>query len=594
MRTVFLLALAATIIGTADSRTVAADQAAINQAVAQAATYLRQEFGSTGGGRRILTAYALYKAGLPADSKEVSAVINEILSRVDGNGYERGASNEWPYQAGIEAMLLAEVDPVKYRPQIEIIANHLIDSRLTAGVWDYKGDVSPGDTSVTQYGCLGLWAAARAGVEIPEEVWDQVMLWHFQTHRPDGGFAYMPGRRQGPGGGESTLNMTAAAIGSMSIAAIYLYPEQMQRSQGIAAPKRKRPVDPSGLKFGVLEKELPSDPADEAGEGSAFGVQPTRPQGPYKIQTTFGEYKQHIERALAWMAQNFQVQHRTGPEMYYYYSLERMGALTNVEKLGPHDWFEVCADFLLSQQQGNGSWTLSRHDRTGAYVIGTSFGILFLTRSTAKLLNRLPKSYAIGGGLLTGGRGLPDDLSQVELDDGRVEARKPSGPLDELLAELSKAGGDGLFEIQEQLVEKIQLGDRSELVGQTEQLVKLVDHPDPQIRRTALWALGRSDDLNLVRYAVRALLDDPDVDVLVEAHNALCWFARRPNGFGLADNPLASLPPDADDATKRAAVEKWREAAVKAWGKWYLRVSPYEERDDPFAVNLRRRLDRRF
>ncbi len=572
---------------------VAADKAAINQAVARAAGYLRGKIGSARGGRRILTSYALYKAGSSAESEEVASTVRDILARFDEGAYKPGMPNEAPYQAGVEAMFLADLDPVKYRPQIQAIADYLIEIRLPTNVWDYKGETSPGDTSVTQYGCLGLWAAARVGIDVPIEVWDEIMLWHFRSHRGDGGFTYMPGSTQGPGKGASTLNMTAAAIGSMSIAAMYLYPEQMQKNLGFSGRKQSKPQDPSGLKFGFLEKDRPREAADDAGNGAAGPAIPAKPRGPYKIRTSFAEYKQHTKRALDWLGANFEVHNRVGPAMYYYYALERMGALTNVDRVGPHDWFNLCADFLIDQQQEDGSWKLSLYDRGGPYVIGGSFGILFLTRSTAKLLNRAPTAGPLGGGLLTGGRGLPDDLSHVELDKGRAEARKPSGPLDELLAELAKAGGDGLFEIQEKIVEKIQLGDRSELVGQTDQLVKLLNHPDPQIRRTALWALGRSDDLNLVRYAIRALIDDPDVDVLVEAHNALCWFARRPGGFGLPDNPLDGLPPDASDGQKRAAVEKWRKQAIRAWGKWYVRVCPYKDQDDPFFISLKRRLDRR-
>jgi hypothetical protein len=276
--------------------------------------------------------------------------------------------------------------------------------------------------------------------------------------------------------------------------------------------------------------------------------------------------------------------------MYYYYSLERMGALTKVDRLGPVDWFDACAEFLIQQQADNGSWTLGFYDRGGPYHIGTSFGVLFLTRSTAKLLNQLPPADLLGGGLLAGGRGLPDDLSQLELDDGRVETRRPSGPLDELLNELTKVDAGTLLNVQQEIVEKVQLGDRTELIGRTERLLELLKHPDPQIRRTAMWAIGRSDDLTLVRHAVAALMHDPDVDVLVEAHNALCWFSRRPLGFGVPPHPLHGIAPDATDQQKAAAVQKWRQQAVQAWGRWYLEICPYADREDPFTVTLRQHL----
>ncbi len=587
-----LMALVGVVLGRTNLAVIAADRGTIDRSVAGAAQYLRQEFENTRGGKRTLVAYALYKAGSPATSAEVASTLKDLLGRFDEGKYQAGPPAEGLYEAGILAMLLAEIDPVKYRPQIQAIADYLIESRLPAHVWSYRPADQPGDTSVTQYGSLGLWAAARAGIDIPDEIWDGIMLWHFQTHLGEGGFAYSPGTTIGSGAGASTLNNTAAAVGSMSIAALHLFPDQMQKQQGFAERKHSKKQDPSGLKFGVLEKERLPDPNDGPNETTAGGASPAKRKGPYKVKSTYAAYQQHTRRSLDWLAANFQVHNKTGPAMYYYYTLERMGALTGADQLGPYDWFDLCADFLIQKQLSDGSWDLDFYDRGGKNYVGTSFGILFLTRSTAKLLNRHPQSR-VGGGLLTGNRGLPDDLTTVTLDEGRVQSRKPSGPLDELLAELTKAGGDDLFEVQEKIVAKIQLGDRSDLVGQTEQLVTLLQHPDPQIRRTAMWALGRSDNLNLVRHAIQALLEDPDADVLVEAHNALCWFARRPNGFGLPDNPFDGLPPDASDDKKRAAVGQWRTRAIQAWGKWYLRVCPYEERDDPFFVGLQRRLNRR-
>ena len=492
-------------------------------------------------------------------------------------------------------MLLAEVDAEKYRPQIQAVADYLIEVRLPIGVWSYRNPDVPGDTSVTQYGCLGLWAATRAGIDVPNEVWDRVMEWHFQTQLPDGGFAYTPGTTLGLGKGQSTLNMTSAAIGSMSIAALHLFPEQMENSLQLAQQSLTRASvstnqESTGPKFGVLEKGTSTDASDPVSGGE---IRRAKPRGPYRARSAFAEYQKRTDRAIEWLTGHFETYTVHGPEMYYYYSLERMGALTGVQQLGEHDWYHECADYLLERQLSDGSWDLDQSDRSNHYVVGTSFGILFLAQTTAKLLNQLPVGSAIGGGLLAGGRGLPDDLKQVDLVKGDVKTREPAGPLDELLRDLSRAGGDDLFKVQEEIVEKIQLGDRSELIGQTEKLVSLVDHPHPQVRRTAMWALGRSDDLKLVRHAIAAIIDDPDIDVLVEAHAALCWFSRRPDGFGLADNPVALLAPDVSDEERENTINQWRKQAVRAWGEWYLRVCPYEERNDPFFVSLQRRFKRR-
>ena len=48
-----------------------------------------------------------------------------------------------------------------------------------------------------------------------------------------------------------------------------------------------------------------------------------------------------------------------------------------------------------------------------------------------------------------------------------------------------------------------------------EEEAPLIQHQNAEIRRTAAWALGRTNDLSLARYLVNAL-EDPDVDVNVE------------------------------------------------------------------------------
>jgi hypothetical protein len=175
------------------------------------------------------------------------------------------------------------------------------------------------------------------------------------------------------------------------------------------------------------------------------------------------------------------------------------------------------------------------------------------------------------------GRGLPDDLSQAIVKDGKVESTKDLGPIDQLLAELEKV--ESVDVAQAQFVEKVQLGDREELIKQKGRLLKLAKHPHVEVRRTAIWALGRTEDLKVARLLIDAL-DDNDVDVMVEARNALCILSRKPLGFGLPESPFEGLPESAGDKEKEAAVKAWREKLKEKWGAWYYKYRPYEERDD--------------
>lgn len=569
------------VIGPAGRLCEGADKAAVKRTISQAAAYLRSVQGDLSGGRDSLCTYALLKAGGKASEPENAKLIADILDRAKGDKFVPKTQHEGIYSSGIEAMILSDVDPVKYKPQIAKIAKYLIDEQKDHGGFDYRtGKDGTGDTSVTQYAALGLWAAARAEVEIPMEVWDQLAMWHLRVQESNGGFRYAPGKRLGVTGDQPNGSMSAAAAASMTICAMYLHPERLLVDAGVIDARKTEKTEPVG------------DPNDPLGVLNVRKPDPETPvrKGPYKPQAGYDDIKTSTRRAVGFVTANFTTKYyRGGWRHYYFYTLERMGSLVDIDKLGSHDWFNECADELISTQLKDGSWNMPGLEVGQNNSVATSLAVLFLTRSTAKLLNRVPPEDPIGGGLQAGGRGLPEDLSAVKMQDGRVAQEESLGPLDDLLKSLENSATDDLFNLQKKIVKKIQLGDRSELIGQTDRLVKLLEAPSPDVRRTALWALARSDDLTMARHMVAAL-DDPDRDVLIEAHNALCWLSRRPNGFDLPPDPIGHLPPDATQEQKEQAVEKWRSEAVAKWGRWYLRMAPYEEKNTPFAYDLAKRI----
>ncbi|MBX3436592.1 MAG: hypothetical protein KF861_03810, partial [Planctomycetaceae bacterium] len=114
-----ILVVTLTLWSAGNSRgTLAATQAEIDLAVSRAAEYLREPASKASGGRQALAAYALYKAGRPETDEEISKAIQAILRRFNNGVYKPGSQSEAPYQAGVEAMFLAELDAVKYRPQL--------------------------------------------------------------------------------------------------------------------------------------------------------------------------------------------------------------------------------------------------------------------------------------------------------------------------------------------------------------------------------------------------------------------------------------------------------------------------------------------
>ena len=525
-------------------------QAEIDRMIAQGVSYLRANMPQTGGGRDSLAALALIKAGQPTDLPEIAAVVEGIFKKITSEGYQPRSGQEHIYESGVDLMLLGELDPGLYVGQMQSILDYILSQQGPKGDWDYPNrDV--GDTSITQYAGLGLWAAERAGLIVPREAWDRAAAWHTGTQLPDGGFAYHPGRQSGPGNGQSTLNMTAGGTGTLALAKIHLYDDR---------PVPTGQSEPAGKKFGVLQKVNTENTPD-------------RKNAPFKRTVSAARIEESIRRGLAWFTERFDPNGPMEHRMYFYYALERTAALNDIQKIGDQDWFEVCAERLQQQQQDNGSW----EGQSGA-AVSTSFAVLFLTKSTAKALGR-ERPDPVQGGLLAGGRGLPNDLRTARLEGGDVQSTKELTPIDVLLRSLETAKADELPQLQQALVEQVQLGNREELIGQVDRLLKLARHPDVEVRRTSLWALGRSKNLKAVPTLLNGLSDN-NVDVMIEAQNALCALSRRPRGVGLPASPFAGLPEDTSPEARTTAAASWREEALRKWKAWYFQIRPYDERDD--------------
>ncbi len=558
---------------------VAADKAQIQQAISKGSAHLKTRLDQKHGGPKSLVFLALMKAGEPHDSPLMIQAIAHVKQNIREGVYHGAA--EHLYEAAIDITLLADLDAEKYKPEIQLIANYIMQEQLPNGGWTYPAggarneNNQNGDVSITQYASLGLWAAARAGIQVDPQVWVRLLNWKSSCQNADGGFSYQPGSMVGPENGQSGLNMTVNGVGTMMIAMINLEPNRVPKfDKGAKETPAATPSKGTAPKkeTGALEVvDLDAAAAEAKATAAAAGRIP---------DAAFAT----VASAFRWVSSRFDSVNKASPhKAYYYYSLERMGALVNVTKIADRDWYNECADALIAAQNADGSWAMS-----GSSENDTCFAVLFLTRSTGKILKRTNIEPPEGGGLLSGGRGLPDDLKDLDAN-GNVKKKREKSSLDDLLASLQDADTSSLEDTQAELVQQIQLGDKKELIGKKDMLLKLAVHTDPEIRRTAIWAIGRTGDLSLARFAILGL-DDPDNGVMRESHMALCWTARKPNAFKLPLDPLEGLAAEAGPDQKAAAVDSWRRQALRLWGDWYLRNRPYAERGDEFETNLRNRL----
>ncbi len=557
-----------------------ADQAAIDKAIARGRAVLKiQSIDAPIG---VLAAYALVKTGEPVDAPIVQAAVKRIVGQVAAGEY---SSTRNPahhiYEATISLLLLEATGPDVYPSEVDAITQYLLARQNEVGVWYYPNQLNnAGDTSISQYGVLGLWASARMGREIPRDVWDRAGRWFLSTQKEDGGFAYHPHEGTNP-----TFSMTAAGTSSLMIIRLMLHGQGRLTDAPLEKVDEKSPEDPAAppvtlsvvipgrKRYGILE---PVAPPEEPKKGVANGARPD------VLRLSASELDQAIRKGISLLDRTIvEGRYTLGTwTCYSMYSIERIGALRGSAKLVEVDWYNRGADILFAAQQKSGEW----NDSNGP-TASTSFALLFLTKATGSTFKPLPR--VLGGGLLVGGRGLPADLSNAQLNGADVGEKKPRSPIDELLANLEKTVDVELPTLQTELVEAVQLDQGPELVGQVPRLRKLAVDPRPEVRRTAVWAMSRSQDISAAPLLIRSL-GDPDVAVVREASFGLCILSRRPEGIGPAIEPLEGLPEDATEEQQADHLRTWRAAAMKKWNDWYLKVRPYDEREDRQQIQTRK------
>lgn len=536
------------------------------EAVRKSMGFFKDNLQNIGPAEFGLVAYACLSAGESPDSPLVKPLIEKVLAKFESDGYK--ATQHHNYEAGVDAMALAAADKQKYRGQLQLIANYLIANQLPNGGWDYLGQDHGGDTSISQYGMLGLWAAARAGVDIPIKPLDQIASWHLKTQLKNGAWSYQPYS------GDNTMkhSMTVAGIGTLGVARLLTAANPRDLEALVDEPETKTKKNEKA--FGVLEKVTTTEDGNQP-----TSAKPAN-EGPYKPQVTQAGMDAAMRRGLGWLGTNYTVdKNALGWHLYYLYGMERAASLANVDKIAGHDWYVEGYRVLLKLQDQDGGW----RDAIGSKVSSTCFAVLFLMRATEKLVPiSAPKPTAakvtVGGGILSGGRGLPSDLANVDTKGGQVTAKKMDTPIDKLLAVLENPKSQQVESAQAALVEAVLVGKREELVGQKDLLVKLAKDSRLEVRRTAFWALGRCGDLRVAPLLIQGLMD-PEYDVAVEARNSLCLLSRRPRGFGLPEDVLDKLPETAPQAERDSVFEKWHREDVRRWKDWYQSVRPYDERD---------------
>jgi hypothetical protein len=272
------------------------------------------------GGRTSLVLLALLSAGEPVESEPVQNALRHLRTIRSRTTYGTGL------RAAALSMLPERMRKLELPSDLRWLIGAAIDRGPHAGMYTYvdpRDAASGGDYSNSQYGVLGVWYAAEAGLEVPTTYWRAVEEAWKKGQQPDGGWGYTPG-------GASYASMTAAGAATLAITEEFL------------------------------------------GVSNASELNRLRPNA-------------DLDRAIAWLGEHFRPDRNAGPAdrgqawlFYMLFGVERVGEATGLTRFGDRKWFDEGADHLVSLQRPDGSF---RGD-CGPDA-DTAYALLFLSRGNA-------------------------------------------------------------------------------------------------------------------------------------------------------------------------------------------------------------------
>ncbi len=336
--------------------------------------------------------------------------------------------------------------------------NWLIKAK-TRTVWRYPGK-DPGeirckkgtgigggeDASNAQYAMLAMFAALRLGIPVPKQLFIDVAEYYIKQQDKDGaevkGFpvpgADLPLKRLKKMIEEQLKRLKEEA--RKTIDASEEGRKELIRRLKTSAVLKENPYK----KFGGEVKKMkargwcylprefpkggnvPDDMFRTTGSMTTSGiialcVCKLALEGTPWYKVNGKRLEQAIRDGVAWLAHNWTLDKNpnSGPgdawRYYYFYGVERVGALALVRKIGKHLWYEEIANRILSEQQSDGSWAGERGQSPKANVLpfehgplwNTCFAILILKRATPPIVGGKDTDLAVTGKGIFGPRKEP-------------------------------------------------------------------------------------------------------------------------------------------------------------------------------------------
>ncbi|MBP3959279.1 hypothetical protein J8F10_28885 [Gemmata sp. G18] len=258
--------------------------------------------------------------------------------------------------------------PPKLHPDVEKYGQALVADRTQGGATVGFGD----DNSNTQFAIIAIWMSRKHGAPV-EDTLDRIEKRFMGSQDPrTGNWSYsggMPGPA-GVGGMPGSPSMYCAGL--LGMATGLARREDRRLKSEAPAPKPEAPAKPDKPTDPFYNppagKDPPKKPARAAPDARDLVVQLAFAG----LGLTMGDQIQKGQGLLTGSGA-----HGTG-DLYFLWSLERVGVVYGMDKIGKIDWYDIGSTAIVRSQGADGTWTVG-----GSYgtEVNTAFAVLFLCRS---------------------------------------------------------------------------------------------------------------------------------------------------------------------------------------------------------------------
>jgi len=274
--------------------------------------------GSKTGGASALATLALLEAGLTHNHPQIKTALQYLETREMPFIYSRAL------RANVYAHLVTRSRDrqlvTHYRRLLHEDMRWLEQAMSEDGWYHYgaRTERGKGDNSCTQFGVLGMWACANAGMEISDAYWGTVEEHWLETQGANGGWSYIgrppdviPPLRpdDAPLRNLATATMTTAGVNSLYVVLDKLHTRMEPPYQWLK------------------------------------GVKPNP-----KVRSAVAQDFAAIERGLDWLAKNGGAKAGGAWGGYHNFGLERLGVASGLKYIGQTDWYAANVDVIVNHR----------------------------------------------------------------------------------------------------------------------------------------------------------------------------------------------------------------------------------------------------